>query len=141
MVILDTDHISLLERKDSIEAHRLRKRLGKLSANEITTTIITYEEQMRGWLAVLSKSNLIEKQVAAYQRLKKFLKNYCEIVVLEFDEDVVEEFLKLENLKIRIGTMDLRIAAIALANDAILLTRNLKDFEQVPDLKVEDWTK
>lgn len=40
----------------------------------------------------------------------------------------------------RIGTMDLKIAAIALANDATLLSRNLRDFGKVPGLRVEDWT-
>lgn len=127
MFIIDTDHITLLERKDSIEAHRFRKRLEKFSAEEIATTIITYEEQMRDWLAVLSKSNSTEKQIAAYKRLKQFLKNYCEIVVLEFDEEYAKEFQTLKSLKIRVGTMDLKIASIALANDAVLLTRNHKD--------------
>ena len=39
-----------------------------------------------------------------------------------------------------IGTIDLKIAAIVLANDATLLRRNLSDFRKVPGLKVEDWT-
>ena len=43
--------------------------------------------------------------------------------------------------RIRIGTMDLKIAAIALANDAILLSRNLTDFSKVPALRVEDWMR
>lgn len=42
-------------------------------------------------------------------------------------------------MRLGIGTMDLRIAAIAIANEATLLSRNLKDFARVPDLKVEDW--
>lgn len=42
--------------------------------------------------------------------------------------------------RIRIGTMDLKIAAITIAKGAILVTRNLADFEQVPNLQAEDWT-
>jgi len=48
-----------------------------------------------------------------------------------------------ENLRhqhIRLGTMDLRIASIALSQDAIFFTRNTSDFNKVPNLKVEDWT-
>jgi tRNA(fMet)-specific endonuclease VapC len=41
---------------------------------------------------------------------------------------------------IRIGTMDLRIASICIVNNAILVTRNRKDFQQVPDLNFEDWS-
>ncbi len=43
-------------------------------------------------------------------------------------------------MKLRIGTMDLRIAAIAIAQDALLLSKNLTDFRTVPGLSVEDWT-
>ena len=35
--------------------------------------------------------------------------------------------------------MDLKIAAVTIANNAILLSRNLRDFQQIPELKVEDW--
>jgi tRNA(fMet)-specific endonuclease VapC len=51
-----------------------------------------------------------------------------------------EQFQRLQLLRLRIGTMDMKIAAIALANDATLLTRNLADFGKVPGLRVEDWT-
>tara|TARA_R110002049_G_C8914675_1_gene542753 strand:+ start:164 stop:382 length:219 start_codon:yes stop_codon:yes gene_type:complete len=39
----------------------------------------------------------------------------------------------------RIGTMDLKIAAICEAHDAMLLTRNLADFRAMPKLVVENW--
>ncbi len=81
-----------------------------------------------------------EMQIAAYQRLKRHLDIYCRIAVISYDEKAAAEFERLKQAKIRIGTMDLKIAAITLANDAILLTRNLADFGKVPDLKAEDWS-
>ncbi len=65
---------------------------------------------------------------------------YHNIEVLGFDDRAASEFQRLRSLKIRIGTMDLKIAAIAFSHNATLLTRNLVDFQQVPGLKVEDWS-
>lgn len=96
---------------------------------------------MRGWLAFLAKAQTIEQQVIAYERLLRFLNNYRSIPVLPFEEVAANEFQRLRNLKIRIGTMDLKIASIALAQNGLLVTRNLSDFAQIPNLRVEDWTK
>jgi tRNA(fMet)-specific endonuclease VapC len=60
---------------------------------------------------------------------------------LPFNAVAAQQFENLVKQRCRIGTMDLRIAAITLAHDATLLSRNLKDFRKVPGLKVEDWTK
>jgi tRNA(fMet)-specific endonuclease VapC len=46
----------------------------------------------------------------------------------------------LRQQQIRIGTQDLRIAAISLANQTTLVTRNQQDFSKVPGLLLEDWT-
>ena len=59
-------------------------------------------------------------------------------VVCEFDDRAMAEFKRLKALKVRIGTMDLRIASIVLVHDATLITRNRRDYEQVPGLRVED---
>jgi len=68
------------------------------------------------------------------------LDHHRAITVLDFDDKTAAEFERLQKLRIRIGTMDLKIAAIALANNATLLSRNIKDFSKVPNLKVEDWS-
>ena len=60
--------------------------------------------------------------------------------VLDFDPQAAAEFERLISSRLRIGTMDLRIAAIALAHDAPLFSKNLIDFRRVPGLRVEDWT-
>lgn len=141
MIILDTDCLSLFDREKSLESSVLRNNLARFSPEDIFTTIITFEEQMRGWLSFLSRCKNIEDQIFAYQRLNQFLNNFRKIAVLPFDENAADVFRELKSQKIRIGTMDLKIASITIATNSILISRNLQDFEQVPNLSVQDWTK
>lgn len=141
MIVLDTDCLSLLERERLVESSKLRQKLEQFSADEILTTIITFEEQMRGWMAFLAKSKTVEQQVYAYERLHRFLESYRNTAILDFDENAAKVFNQLKLQKIRIGTMDLKIASIAISRNAILVSRNIRDFEQVSALTVEDWTK
>jgi tRNA(fMet)-specific endonuclease VapC len=53
MVVLDTDHMSVLERNTQPGSTTLRAHLAHLPPDEVVTTIISYEEQMRGWMAYL----------------------------------------------------------------------------------------
>lgn len=138
MYVLDTDHISLLERVDNIDKQRLLNRLGRLPDGEVATSIIAFEEQIRGWTAYLSKSKITNQQVDAYRRLRLQLNNYCSIIVLDFDDRAAKVFQDLKTRRLKVGTMDLKMASV-LANDATLLSRNLRDFRRVPNLRVEDW--
>jgi len=140
MFVLDTDHLSVLEWEASTTTQRLLERLSLIAPDEAATTIINFEEQMRGWLAYLSRVRTLTQQVEAYRRLKKHLDNYRTAFVLEFDLRAATEFQRLRKRHRTIGTMDLKIAAIVLVNDATLLSRNLTDFRKIPELKVEDWT-
>ncbi len=139
MVLLDSDHMSLLQRGGA-EGRRIKQRLSHFPAGEVGTTIISYEEQMRGWLARLARATTLERQVSDYRELRTLLQRYCSVPVLDFDADAAARFERLKQAPIRIGSMDLKIAAIALANEATLLTRNLIDFGKVPGLKAEDWS-
>ena len=139
MFVLDTDHVSLLERAGSVEANRLRARLNGVPVEDRATTIVSFEEQSRGWMSYLAKARSLSQQIEAYRRLKQQLDNYCAMTVLDFDGRAASEFQRLCKLRLRIGTMDLKIAAIALAFDSTLLTRNVRDFRKVPGLRFEDW--
>lgn len=140
MVILDTDHMSVLERREQPAVDHLLNRLAELSASDVATTVISYEEQMRGWMAYLAQARSMAQQITAYGRLLSHLDNYHRVPVLGFDEAAATEFQRLRRRHRRIGTMDLKIAAIVLSHEATLLSRNLGDFGDIPNLQVEDWT-
>lgn len=138
-IVLDTDHMSLLEWGDE-GSELLRERLADAGSEVVATTIVSYEEQMRGWTAYIARAKTVAQQVEAYSRLRRQLENYRQIPILDFDDAAAAEFQRLRRSRIRIGTMDLKIAAITLSRDALLLSRNLVDFQKVPGLKVEDWS-
>ena len=140
MVILDTDLMSLLEWQGKPSTERLRARLGELPEAQVATTVITYEEQIRGWMKYLAGAKKQAQIIEAYRRLLSQLRNYCRILVLAFDEPAAAHAQRLKKMKLKMGAKDYQIAGIALAHEAILLTRNLAHFNQVPDLRVEDWT-
>lgn len=139
MFILDSDHMSLLE-WGGPESAPLRERLADCEPLEVATTIINYEEQIRGWMAYIARSKSVTQQVEAYRRLRSQLDNYRQIPVIDFDTRAGEIYQQLRRSRIRVGAMDLKIAAIVPARKGTLLTRNRSDFERVPGLRAEDWT-
>ena len=83
-------------------------------------TIITYEEQLRGRLSVLSRAKNLDKQVVAYQWLKKLSENYRSIQIIPFDRVAGVEYQRLRKAYPRLGAMDLRIAAISIVLQFLL---------------------
>lgn len=136
LYVLDSDHLSLHQR-----GHEpLRKRLLTTSSNQTAITIISAEELLRGRLAQIRRADKPENRVEAYQWLSKTIDFLCGFTVLKFDEHAESHFQNFRAGKIKIGTQDLKIAAIALGCDATLVTRNRSDFAQIPSLKIEDWS-
>lgn len=140
MYILDTDHISILDR-GGINAKKLLNRLADVNPDDVVVTIISYEEQTKGWLSYLAKARKPEAQVEIYRQLKDQIESYCSVPIIDFDMEAAQEFQRLRKSYPRLGKMDLKIAAIAIVNDAVILTRNISDFGQVQNLKLEDWTR
>jgi tRNA(fMet)-specific endonuclease VapC len=137
MLILDTDHASELGFR-SAAGLRLLSRLDQ-SGSDIVITAITVEEQLRGWLAALKRHADPSMQVRDYARLVCQVELHAAWTILPWDTDAVRVFNDLRKQRIRIGTQDLKIAAVALAHEVVLLTRNTVDFQQVPGLRFENW--
>ncbi len=139
MIVLDTDHVSLLQ-WGGTGCPELLRRLEAEGWGTPPTTIVTYEEQIRGWMARLSKARTVSEEVQLYRKLADQLKFYGTLQVLDFSETAAVEYQRLKKLKLKIGTMDMKIAAIAISCRATVWTRNLVHFRQVPGLSVLDAT-
>ncbi len=136
--ILDTDCFSLLQQNDKMMVQHVG-----VNAENIAVTIVTVEEVIRGRFNVIKKASepsQTDKLVLAYGRLWETLEDFKVLNILKFDQNAWTIYAEFRRQRIRIGTQDLRIAAIVLANNAILVTRNYRDFSQVPGLVQEDWT-
>ncbi len=131
--ILDTNIVTLSQHGNSNIAQRAKV----VGIDNIFITTVTLEEQLKGIHDCATKPELLP---IAHQNLLMTQRYFCNMNLLGFNEAACECFKKLRQQKINTGTQDLRIAAIALVNDAILVTQNYKDFIKVPDLKMEDWT-
>ena len=139
MIILDTDHLSVLRYPDTPRAVALTVRLDESPDRPFGTTIISVVEQFRGWSAEINRAKDVAQEVRAYDRLSHFIDLIRRMPVYPFDTAAAGVFVYLHQQKLRIGTMDLKIAAIALANGALLLTANRRDFTKVPGLRFENW--
>jgi len=107
----------------------------------VATTIITVGEDLGGWLPACRRAIDGAARVKAYWRLQRGMEFYHQLSCLPFDESASAIFDQLRGQKIRIGTNDLAIAAIALSVSAILVTRNAADFGRVPGLVIENWVE
>ena len=138
MILLDTDHLSVLTEQRHWARNALAAKLNEAN-DAVAIPIISVEEQLRGWLAKINKTHAIHDQIYPYLRLGNFIDFVARWEILYLNEPAADEFKRLRAARIRIGTNDLKIASIALANHALLLSANLRDFNQVPHLRVEDW--
>jgi tRNA(fMet)-specific endonuclease VapC len=133
---LDTDHVSLFQHNHPA----IHQRINAIGSQSIAVTIVTFEEQIYGRLNRIRRANSEDQLLLGYRNLKATLDYFKSIDVINFDQQAYGYFSELVRQRIRVGTQDLRIAAIALSQGGIIVTRNRKDFEKVPGLQIEDWT-
>jgi tRNA(fMet)-specific endonuclease VapC len=137
--ILDTDHLSLwLEGNPFV-----RSKLSQLSS--VSVTIITVQELFNGWTSRINDPKQADRLVHLYTKLWLVVELLRSIPVFNFDAAAEAQYQRLlqtePHLRKQRIQKDVRIAAIALSTDSVLATRNHKDFSQVPNLAIEDWTR
>jgi tRNA(fMet)-specific endonuclease VapC len=134
---LDTDTLSLLQ-----EGHvAVVARVTACAAEDLAITVISVEEQLSGWYRRLRRAKQPEELAKVYDRLTAAVRSLSRLPILSFSEAAIRRAKALQASKLNVRKMDLCIAAIALEHQAIVVTRNVRDFERVPNLVVEDWSK
>ena len=139
--LLDTDHLSILQHPTSAEYPVLMGHINSHAAGDVVTSAVTAHELARGAHNAITRAKTAAAMVRGYQAIMDMLAVLAGFTVVHFDDPAATIFDQLRAQKVRIGTMDLRIASIALANGLVVVTRNTRDFGQVPGLTTEDWTK
>lgn len=137
LFVLDTDHISLLQRAHpAVAAHVLAT-----PPDELAVSVITFEEQLGAWYTQIRQARDPEKLARAYEGLFQILEDAKRLRILPFSRSAIDRYLELRRTHRRVGRMDLAIAAITIEAGAILVTRNRVDFEPIEGLAIEDWSR
>jgi tRNA(fMet)-specific endonuclease VapC len=138
MILLDTDHLSVFTDERDPRHELLHTRM-EAATEQVACTIVSVEEVLRGWLAIIHRLRDVHRQLPAYDRLGQLFTVLSDWEIVPFDKRAADHFTGLRRQHIRVGTMDLKIAAIALVHDALLVTANLRDFSPIPNLRCENW--
>jgi tRNA(fMet)-specific endonuclease VapC len=135
LYVLDTDILSLYWEGDA----SVVARVDACAPTDLAITVITVEEQMTGWYDLLRQARRPPDVAHAYQRLGDCVHFLGRWRILPYTEPAMDRVTAWQRQKLNIRKMDLRIAAITLEHNGILVTRNLRDFQRIPGLTVENW--
>ena len=137
MHILDTDILTHLYAGHPHVIHSLQN----INDPDVCTTIVTKVELLRGRFDFLLKAATSAELLRAQQWLYRTEELLSQIVVIPFNEASLNQFDRLRAGKKfqKMGRADLLIAGIALSHRATLVTRNIRHFQRIPNLKLVNW--
>jgi tRNA(fMet)-specific endonuclease VapC len=134
--LFDTDHLTLFDHGHA----PVRQRHAAQPSDAVGISAVTIQEYLKGRLAALARHQSGPLQVQAYANLLASLQLFQQFPIVPFDDACENEYQHLRTLRLRIGTQDLKIAAVALVHRLTVATRNRRDFGRVPGLGLDDWS-
>jgi tRNA(fMet)-specific endonuclease VapC len=118
--LLDTDHISFLQRRNCQEFKILIRRMSQFSMRDFALSIVSFHEQTLGAHNLINRAKTNNNIIRGYNLLSEILKGFATAPVINFDAQATLIFEQMREQKIQVATMDLRIGCIAIANNLIL---------------------
>jgi tRNA(fMet)-specific endonuclease VapC len=135
LYVLDTDTLSLYWRGDPL----VRQSVGAHPSTDLAITIMTVDEQLSGWYTLARQTRNPRDIAHAYAQLGGTVGFLAQWRILPYTEQAIARVDHLKGLRLNVRVMDLRIAAITLEHGGTIVTRNVRDFQRVPGLAVENW--
>ena len=137
LFVLDTDILTLFARGDPT----VTARVAEHDPTEIAISVVTVEEQLSGWYTQLRQAKHPDRLAWAYRGLAATVRFISRVRILDYEEDAIQVYEDWKRARLKVRKMDLQIAATALHYGGIVVTRNVHEFQQVPGLRYEDWSK
>ncbi len=115
--LLDTDHISILQKQSGPDYVALMARITRVPRADLAFCIVSFHEQVLGCNTYIAQAKTMADVVRGYQMFDRVLSAFAAALVLPFDNNASAVFDSLIAQRLRIATMDLRIASIALSRE------------------------
>ncbi|MFO0969347.1 MAG: type II toxin-antitoxin system VapC family toxin [Gemmataceae bacterium] len=135
--LLDTDHLTLYQ----MGHPRVVKQVATHLTDELAIAVITAEEQLTGWQSALRLARDDFRRAQVYGRMALALESLAGWKVFPFSLAAMNRHASLVRQRLNVASNDLKIAATALEENAIVVTRNRRDFSRVPTLILDDWSQ
>jgi tRNA(fMet)-specific endonuclease VapC len=135
LFVLDTDILSLYWRGDPLVQQRVDAQL----STDVAITVMSVDEQLTGWYTLARQARNPRDVAHAYPQMGDAVRFLARWRILPYTEQAIARVAQLKAIRLNVRVMDLRIAAITLEHGGIVVTRNLRDFQRVPGLNVENW--
>jgi tRNA(fMet)-specific endonuclease VapC len=138
MIAFDTDMYSLI----MMSPDRYLSRLSQIPTIQRYLPIVVVEEVLRGRLQVIQQCNSGKGRISlekSYFYFERTLLSFYDFQILSFTSEAEKIVENWKQMKIKVGTRDLRIGAICASRNITLVTRNQHDFELMSGLKIEVW--
>ena len=110
------------------------------SPGDVAVGIVAVQEVLKGRLAALATARKPVDFIHGYALLTGSLIAISQLPIQPFDSLVEREYQSIRSTRPKCGSQDMRIAAIAIANNCTLLTQNIRDFAGIANLQVSDWS-
>lgn len=136
LYVLDTDMLTLIEEGHSVAGRRFLEQ----PSESVAITVLSVEEQLSGWYTQVRKAKRPERLAWAYSRLAETVRFLARVRILNYDEAAMKRYEEFRKRKVKMSRMDMRIAATTMEHGAVLVTRNVRDFERIPGIQLEDWS-